>query len=215
VTQWQSIPVAIQAPPRQPGGVIDLDRDFSGLDARLVWRWDQASLIAGVNTEHQGEERRGYENFTGTGADKVLGVTGALRRDESNSLRSTDVYAQGEFEIAPTVRTSLGLRSGQLKVRTDDRYVSNGDDSGSLSYRYTTPVAAVQWLPTPALNLYVSAGKGFESPTLGELAYRPDDQTGFNTALQPKPAPSGATTRWAWLSKRRCFAPTPTTRSAC
>jgi iron complex outermembrane receptor protein len=186
VTQWQSIPVATQAPPRQPGGVIDFDRDFSGVDARLVWRWDQASLIAGVNTEHQGEERRGYENFIGTGADRVLGVTGALRRDESNSLRSTDGYAQGEFEIAPTIRASLGLRSGQLKVRTDDRYVSNGDDSGSLSYRYTTPVAAVQWLPTPALNLYVSAGKGFESPTLGELAYRPDGQTGFNTELEPQ-----------------------------
>ncbi len=57
------------ANPRQRGGVIDFDRDFSGVDARLVWRWAQASLIAGVNSERQGEDRRGYENFIGSGAE--------------------------------------------------------------------------------------------------------------------------------------------------
>ncbi len=45
---------------------------------------------------------------------------------------------------------------------------------------------ALQWLPSPGLNLYVSAGQGFESPTLNELAYRPDGGTGFNTSLQPQ-----------------------------
>jgi iron complex outermembrane receptor protein len=73
-----------------------------------------------------------------------------------------------------------------MKVQTRDQYLSNGDDSGSLSYTYTTPVLALQWLPSPALNLYVSAGRGFESPTLGELAYRPDGAGGFNTELQPQ-----------------------------
>ncbi len=63
VTQWQAIPPATQANPRHPGGVIDLGRDYSGVDARLAWRWDQASLIAGVATERQSEDRRGFENF--------------------------------------------------------------------------------------------------------------------------------------------------------
>jgi hypothetical protein len=46
VTQWQAIPVSTQfnaANPalteRQPGGVIDFDRSYSGADARLNWRW--------------------------------------------------------------------------------------------------------------------------------------------------------------------------------
>jgi iron complex outermembrane receptor protein len=186
VTQWQAIPVATQANPSHPGGVIDFGRDFSGLDARLVWRWENASLIAGASTERQSEDRRGYENFTGSGADQRLGVTGALRRQESNSVRSSDLYLQGELELAPTVTASLGLRSGRLKVETQDEYLSNGNDSGSLAYDYNTPVLALQWMPSPALNLYLSAGKGFESPTLNELAYRPDGATGFNTALQPQ-----------------------------
>jgi len=186
VTQWQSIPPAAQANPNQAGGVIDLARNYSGLDARLAWRWEGISLVAGVSTEQQSEARRGYENFIGEGSDRQLGVTGALRRDESNRMRSSDAYAQAEFELDPTVFATLGLRSGGLRFRSNDRYLSNGDDSGSLGYRYSTPVLALQWLPQPNLNLYVSAGQGFESPTLGELAYRPDGGSGFNAELQPQ-----------------------------
>jgi iron complex outermembrane recepter protein len=186
VTQWQAIPPATQASPRHPGGVIDFGRDYSGLDARLVWRWDSASLVAGVATERQSEDRRGFENFSGSGADQVLGVTGALRRNESNSVRSSDLYLQGEIELAPSWMLTAGLRSGRLRVETKDQFLSNGDDSGTLSYGYNTPVLALQWLPAPGLNLYVSAGQGFESPTLNELAYRPDGATGFNTTLQPQ-----------------------------
>jgi iron complex outermembrane receptor protein len=184
VTQWQSIPPAAQANPNQAGGVIDLARNYAGLDARLAWRWAGISLVAGVSTEQQSELRRGYENFVGEGSDRQLGVTGGLRRDESNRMRSSDAYAQAEFELDPTVFATLGLRSGGLRFSSDDRYLSNGDDSGSLGYRYNTPVLALQWLAQPNLNLYVSAGQGFESPTMGELAYRPDGGSGFNDGLQ-------------------------------
>ncbi len=185
VRQWQAIPVSTQANPRHPGGVIDFGRDLCGVDGRLIWRWDGAALTAGVVTERQGEDRRGYENFAGIPPDQVLGVTGKLRREEKNTVRTTDVYAQGEVEFTPTLIGTLGLRSGRLRVRTTDEFAGNGDDSGSLSYNYTTPVAALQWTPSDSLNLYISAGKGFESPTLGELAYRPDGAPGFNTALKP------------------------------
>ena len=186
VTQWQAIAAATQANPRHPGGVIDFGRDYSGVDGRLIWRWNSAALIAGVATERQGEDRRGFENFTGSGSSQVLGVTGKLRRQETNVVRTSDIYAQGELEFGPSLTASLGLRSGRLNVTTKDEYLANGDDSGSLAYRYTTPVAALQWMPSPALNLYISAGKGFESPTLGELAYRPDGEPGLNAGLQPQ-----------------------------
>jgi iron complex outermembrane receptor protein len=186
VTQWQAIAAATQANPRHPGGVIDFDRTFAGVDARLAWRWDQASLIAGVTGEQQAEDRRGFENFVGDGADRLLGVTGALRRDERNTVRSTDLYLQGQLELAPAVSASLGLRSGRLRVKTDDAYLSNGDDSGAIGYSYHTPVLALQWQPSETWNLYASAGRGFESPTLGELAYRPDGLGGLNTDLRPQ-----------------------------
>jgi iron complex outermembrane receptor protein len=78
------------------------------------------------------------------------------------------------------------VRSGRVEFRSDDHYIVGGnlDDSGSQSYRYTNPVAALQWRGSDELHLYVSAGRGFESPTFNELAYRPDGSAGFNTELK-------------------------------
>ena len=187
VTQWQAIPVATQAPPRHPGGVIDFDRSYYGLDARLIWRFGtRASLVTGVNVEMQDEDRRGFENFIGSPPDQQLGVTGALRRDENNKVRSNDVYAQGEVDLFPSVAATLGVRSGRIRFEARDAFLANGDDSGSREFSYTNPVLGVRWRVMPGLNLYASAGRGFESPNLNELAYRPDGTSGFNAALQPQ-----------------------------
>jgi len=42
----------------------------------------------------------------------------------------------------------------------------------------------LRWSAAPGWALHASAARGFESPTLGELAYRPDNAAGFNTALK-------------------------------
>jgi iron complex outermembrane recepter protein len=203
VTQWQSIPAAVQAPPTHPGGVIDFDRSYQGLDGRLVWRWlleggRSAQLVAGASVDSSSEDRRGYENFTGSGTNRMLGVTGNLRRDERNRVSTNDVYAQGHIKFAPAWSAALGVRSGRVKFRSDDNYIVPGaapgdpplnpDDSGELEFKYTNPVAALQFWASPELNLYASAGRGFESPTFNELAYKPSvngvPQTGFNSDLK-------------------------------
>jgi iron complex outermembrane receptor protein len=185
VTQWQSIPVSTQnASPNQPGGVIDFDRRYAGVDARLFFDWEHARLVTGASLDRQQEDRRGNENFIGSGADQLLGVTGALRRDEDNLARSRDVYAQGEIDLPANLSLSAGLRHGVLKIASNDHFLSNGDDSGALDYSYTNPVAALRWQAASDWNLYLSSGRGYESPTLNEMAYRPDGRSGFNTDLR-------------------------------
>lgn len=210
VTQWQSIPVATQANERQPGGVIDFDRGYQGLDGRLLWRWRladerQARLVTGLSLDQSREDRRGFENFSGPVATRLLGVTGRLRRDEVNRVESRDAYAQAELELAPDWVASAGLRGGSLRFRSEDRYIvgANPDDSGSLRFAYRNPVAALQWRPNETLNLYASLGRGFEAPGLAELAYRPDGQPGFNSVLQPQTSQQwelGA--KWRWVPLR-------------
>lgn len=182
-TQWQSIaapPVSTaQNSATHPGGVIDFDRHYRGLDARLHWQWPSAQLVAGINLENQTDNRQGYQNFIGT----QLGVTGALKRDERNTARSRDLYAQGDWQLSPAVNASAGLRSGRIRYATQDHYLSNGDDSDTLGFSYTNPVLGLAWKPHKDWNLYASAGRGFEAPTLTELAYRADGSSGFNTAL--------------------------------
>jgi iron complex outermembrane recepter protein len=47
------------------------------------------------------------------------------------------------------------------------------------------PVLGVLYAPLPDVHLYVTAGRGFETPTLNEIGYRPNGLTGLNFDLKP------------------------------
>jgi iron complex outermembrane receptor protein len=182
VTQFQAIPVTTQSAPRHPGGVIDFDRQFGGADLRVGWDIGALSLTAGLAAERLDEDRQGYENFVGS----TLGVTGRLRRDETNTLTAVDPYLQAEWRTGAQWRWLAGLRYSTLRFESRDRYIvgSNGDDSGTQSYSGLTPTLGVVFRAQPAMSWYASYGRGFETPTLSELAYRPDGSAGFNNGLR-------------------------------
>jgi iron complex outermembrane receptor protein len=186
VTQWLAIPAATQTNPRHGGGVIDFDRRYDGADLRWTWRWDASALVAGVALERQRDQRRGHLNHSGDAASPVYGLVGALRRDERNEAVTRDAYAQLDLPLGERWAASAGVRVGRLRVATQDRFLANGDDSGARRFRYASPVLGLRWRAAPGLNLHASVAQGFESPTLGELAYRPDGSGGFNRALRPQ-----------------------------
>jgi iron complex outermembrane receptor protein len=186
VAQWLAIAPGTQGNPRHGGGVIDFDRSYQGIEGRLRWGWEALDLVAGASIERQEDDRKGYENFTGTAPNQVLGTTGRLRRDETNSATTQDLFVQAELPLATSVTASAGVRAGRVKLDAEDAYLSNGDDSGALSFSYRNPVVGLRWQAAPGLQLHASAARGFESPTLGELAYRPDGVGGFNLGLKPQ-----------------------------
>jgi len=185
-TQFQSIPANTQLNVLHPGGVIELTRDYQGADIR--WRWKsqiaggQASVVAGVAADELREHRLGYQNYIGT----TLGVQGALRRDETNRVTSADPYLQAQWQPTPAWLVSAGVRRSKVDFRSTDAYVTrtNPDDSGSAQYAATLPVVGVSFAVSDALHLYATAGRGFETPTLNELAYRASGGTGLNFGLQ-------------------------------
>lgn len=189
--QFQSIPVGAQASPTSPGGVIALSSDYRGLDARWTLRSQLAdqpfTLVAGLSANALDQQRRGYRNYTGTPPDQVLGVQGDLRRDENDTARDLDEYLQATWRLAPDWTLSAGLRHSSVQIRSADHYIAagNGDDSGATRFGATLPVLGLLYAVTPELHLYATAGKGFETPTLNELAYRRDASPGLNFDLQP------------------------------
>lgn len=46
-------------------------------------------------------------------------------------------------------------------------------------------MAALRYAANENLSLYASYGRGFETPTLNELSYRPDQAPGLNFGLRP------------------------------
>jgi iron complex outermembrane receptor protein len=185
VVQYQSIPVSSQTGPNNlgsSGGVIDLDRDYWGWNARWRhqgdWQGGRLSLSAGLASDHQSDQRKGYENFIGS----TLGVQGGLRRDEVNRASTLDPYVQAEWRTQDLTLMG-GVRQTRTAYESSDRFLGNGDDSGRKTFQATLPVVGVRWQWTPAVQAFASVGKGDEIPTLNEVAYRSGGASGFNAQL--------------------------------
>jgi iron complex outermembrane receptor protein len=182
VIQYQSFSKGFQAPASHSGGVVDFERDFSGIDAN----WLDVRPLAGgtlratigIEAGKSNDARQGFENFIGN----EFGVKGQLRRDEQDDVDSLDPYLQLEWERGRWVFTG-GLRHSRVDFDVKDHYLSNGDDSGSVGYSHTTPLLGVLYKLAPTLNLYASAARGFETPTLNELFYS-GTGAGFNFGLR-------------------------------
>jgi iron complex outermembrane receptor protein len=176
VDQWQAIPLAVQMAPGHPGGVISLHRGFGGLDMRLNWAPAPAhELTVGWALETQRDGRRGYLN--------QAGASGALKRDEINRAFSSEPYAQWQWTPTAELELLAGLRASRLRFESEDRFLSNGDDSGSRTFSGLQPVAGLAWHPRPGQTWRLAAGRAAEAPTLTELAYRAQG-SGFNTDLR-------------------------------
>ncbi|MDC4564355.1 TonB-dependent receptor [Acinetobacter baumannii] len=186
VTQYQSIPKSTQdASINHAGGVIDFERNYYGADFRWTGKelLPNTTLSVGVALDAMDEDRKGFENFNLVNGQPSYGVKGNLRRDEDNTLWNIDPYLQASWQFLPAWRLDTGVRYSNVHYKSEDNYLSNGDDSGKTDYDKVLPSVALSWQILPELMAYVSYAKGFETPTFTEMAYRPDGQSGFNFDL--------------------------------
>ncbi|MDW5574068.1 TonB-dependent receptor PqqU [Klebsiella pneumoniae] len=189
-TQFQSIPRAPQLKPSHAGGVIDLTRHYQGIDTRLTHRGDllvPVTLTAGLDYENMSERRKGYENFVMVNGAPQYGEQGALRRNERNLMWNVDPYLQTQWQLTDKLSLDAGVRYSSVWFDSNDYYIApgNGDDSGDASYHKWLPAGSLKYALTDAWNVYLSAGRGFETPTINELSYRSDNQSGLNFGLKP------------------------------
>jgi len=186
--QFQAIPQATQAAaPLYPGAVIALNRAYYGLDLHATDQRDVAGMpfkfTGGIAYDDLEEGRKGYANYIGS----ELGVQGALRRDEANHVYDFDQYLQAEWD--PTERWLLiaGVRNNAVDVTSHGHLPVLDAADSRLHFGAVNPVAGVTYRASSAINAYASYGKGFETPTLNDLAYRSINGSlpGLNTALKP------------------------------
>lgn len=167
-----SIPLVAQTSPTAAGGVVQLDRRYSGTGLRYARRLaageGEVQVSVGLDLERMSEHRRGFINN--------LGNRGELKRDEVDSVHSTGVYAQADWAINDAWSAVAGLRANRVSFRVKDFYVrpGNPDDSGRTGFSATNPVIGLTRHLGPDTNVYANIGKGFETPTLTEIAYTAD-----------------------------------------
>ncbi len=114
-------------------------------------------------------------------------MVGALRRDEANNVYDFDQYFQAQWDPTDRWRLVAGVRNSLVQVTSHGHLpVLDGADS-EVRYSAVNPVGGVTYRINSAINAYASYGKGFETPTLNDLAYRSVDGSlpGLNLGLKP------------------------------
>lgn len=108
---------------------------------------------------------------------------GSLNRDEDNQAKNSDVFVQATLLASEKISVVTGLRASTVRFNSQDYYLSNGNGSGEVSYQATNPVLGLTYHANDQLNLYANYGKGFETPTLVEVAYTGAGAPSFNTSI--------------------------------
>ena len=155
-------PATTQAPRKWVG----LNRDYYGAGLQYNEKTSLAGrpvqLAAGYEFDYSTERRQGG------GATNGQQTPGNVTRNEDNRSQNSDFFAQATTLATDKLSIVTGLRSSTVNLTSQD-YV--GDGSGSVTYRANSPVLGLTYHATDRLNLYANYGKGFETPTLAEVAY--------------------------------------------
>jgi iron complex outermembrane receptor protein len=165
--------------PFTDGGAVDLDRFFYGFGAQFSLGEalpDNVDLAFGVDYDHQDDDRQRFDNNDG--------AIGNLGFDQNEQVDSIGFYIQGEYRLNDAWAVQAGLRYDELSYDVTDRYIANGDSSGSLDFDEVSPSLGVNFKTADGV-LFANYSSSFETPTTTELA-NPDASGGFNPELRPQ-----------------------------
>ncbi|WP_348734590.1 TonB-dependent receptor [Rheinheimera texasensis] len=159
------------------GGIVQLSRQMAGLQWQQQHQWQQLALQWGLSHEQSRDERQGYVN--------QFGQAGALRRDDRSDSRSQDATLRLSYALTPALSLFAGGRLAFLKFSSQDFFIvpGNPDDSGEKSQQGHAHALGFSYQLTDELTWHASSGRGFESPTLTEMAYQRNG-SGLNLQLE-------------------------------
>ena len=149
---------------------VGLNRDYYGAGLQYNEKTSLAGrpvrLVAGYEYDYSTERRQG-----GSATTSGQQSTDPLTRNEDNRSQNSDFFAQATTLATDTISVITGVRSSTVSFTSQDYIPTPIDGSGSVAYRATSPVLGLTYHATDRLNLYANYGKGFETPTLAEVAY--------------------------------------------
>lgn len=160
------------------GGVVALNRHFRGIKGQQQFQLGNWYHQWSAQLEQNTDQRRGYVN--------LLGTAGDLRRDESGEVKSKELALRTEYQSENLWRMQLGGKLNHIRFAVEDYFVrpGNPDDSGKTSEQLAAFAGGFSYPLAENLFSYISLGRGFETPTLTEMAYQ-SNGAGLNLALKP------------------------------
>jgi len=177
------LPIPPATPPEQ-GGIVAFHRFSPGAGVRYalatpLLHWAQ-QLTAGVDVQHQDDERRRFAN--------VNGERGALGLRQRERVTSVGPYVRATVFLRDDLSVSGGVRYDSVRFDVDVAVPSNSSSAGGRTLEEWSPGGGVRYTPWVWLSLFADAGTAFQVPTTTELAN--PSGAGFNPDVDPQTATS-------------------------
>ncbi len=147
-------------------------RDIVGLAVSHAVEHTLFDLPARSEAGLQLRQDRVHVGLFDTEARSITGTT----RDDRVRETLAGVYGQTALELAPWLRSIVGLRGDQLRSRVDS--LSLAVNSGSASARQLSPKFTLVAGPFAKTEFFLNAGRGFHSNDARGTTIRLDPKTG-------------------------------------
>ena len=171
-----------------PFRIIELDRVGSGFRSEysggarlgtvpLTW-------TTGLDFSSQRDDRAEFVN-EGVG-DDGFAQPGRQLQDQHETVFSLGPFAAVNFQASPKWTVTAGIRYDYFDFNVEDRFLSDGDQSGGRTMTAFSPMVGVTYAASDDLNLYGNYATAYQTPTTVELSNRPSGEGGFNPDLDPE-----------------------------
>ncbi|MBP0443251.1 TonB-dependent receptor [Roseomonas sp. SSH11] len=97
------------------------------------------------------------------------GHPGRLTYSSSDRARTNTATLQDTLYILPNLGIVAGLQLGEAYRASRDRFLSDGDGSGSTTYRYANPQIGLLWDIAPDIQSFANLTWATEPPTISDL----------------------------------------------
>jgi iron complex outermembrane receptor protein len=115
-------------------------------------------LIAGVNVLNGTIDNKQYVNLPGA-------VKGALAASNVDESKNVSTYAENSFFVKPNVALVAGAQFQHVVRNRQDRFLSNGDQSGSRTYDNFSPKVGVLWDIDASWQAFANVSRSAEAPS--------------------------------------------------
>ncbi len=168
--------------PLAANGVIDFDRYYVGLGARIsqtltLTNNKELKWIAGADINRQEDYRQRFANNDGIEGSRVL--------NQDEHVGTEAIYAQAHLAVNSRWLLLGGLRYDAVTFDVADKINSN---SSKRTLEEISPMLGSSFSINDEMTLYANLSSSFETPTTTELAPKLSVGTGLNKTLKPQAA---------------------------
>jgi iron complex outermembrane receptor protein len=178
-------PEGIVGAPPTAGTYVAIDRVVGGargsLNRRLGASHAAPRLTAGFDLQRMRDDRENLVSDAGVRTATVL-------LDQREQVTELGPFAQVQWTPASQFLLSAGARYDWVRFTLDDRFLTDGDDSGARTMAALSGNVGISWSLNQSLVPYLNVSTSFETPTTTELVNKPDGSGGLNPELGPQRA---------------------------